>query len=228
VRILDDSTGEVVGDLARLKATIGGSLRQRPGGPARSELPGCPTLLYYLLLLTLPVTAVALLYARLEYRRRGKLTLPGVFLLCLMLFVPNLVVEYATEYEMPSTPLDYFGVLLGLAGLVVCVAGIYNFRSGAKVFGMAAGKLTASGLYRWSRNPQYVGWLLFLLGFALNDWSLWCLAALLVEAISLHLLILVEEEHLRRVFGEGYAAFCDRVPRYAGWGRLRIWPAVST
>ena len=34
------------------------------------------------------------------------------------------------------------------------------------------GKLTASGSYRWSRNPQYLGWFLFLLGFALTDWSL--------------------------------------------------------
>jgi len=82
--------------------------------------------------------------------------------------------------------------------------------------------LTVTGPYRWSRNPQYVGWFLFLLGFALNDWSLWCLAALLVVAISLHLLVLVEEEHLRRVFGEPYVEFCRRIPRYVGWGRLRI------
>jgi protein-S-isoprenylcysteine O-methyltransferase Ste14 len=61
-----------------------------------------------------------------------------------------------------------------------------------------------------------VGWFLFLLGFALNDWSLWCLAALLAVAISLHLLVLVEEEHLLRIFGEQYVEFCRKVPRYIG------------
>jgi protein-S-isoprenylcysteine O-methyltransferase Ste14 len=61
-----------------------------------------------------------------------------------------------------------------------------------------------------------VGWLLFLLGFALNDWSWWCLAALLVVAISLHLLILIEEEHLHQVFGDQYTEFCRRIPRYLG------------
>ena len=91
------------------------------------------------------------------------------------------------------------------------------FRSVPKVLCIDAGKLTTSGPYRWGRNPQYVGWFLFLLGFALNDWSLWCLAALLVIAISLHLLVLVEEEHLRRVFGEQYVEFCRKIPRYAGW-----------
>ena len=35
-------------------------------------------------------------------------------------------------------------------------------------------------------------------------------------------LILIEEEHLRRVFGEQYIDFCRRVPRYAAWGALRI------
>jgi hypothetical protein len=76
------------------------------------------------------------------------------------------------------------------------------------------GALSVSGIYRWGRNPQYLGWFLFLLGFALTDWSEWCLAALLVSAIGIHLLILVEEQHLLRQFGDTYRQFCDRVPRY--------------
>jgi protein-S-isoprenylcysteine O-methyltransferase Ste14 len=183
---------------------------------------GSPIVLAYLLALTVPVTAVALIYARWEYRRLGKLSLLGLFLLCVMFFVPNLVLEYATRYEMPSTYLDYFGVLIGTIGLALCLVGVIFFRSILKALCVDAGKLTVTGPYRWSRNPQYVGWFLFLLGFALNDWSLWCLAALLVVAISLHLLVLIEEEHLRRVFGEQYVEFCRKIPRYAGWGRQRI------
>jgi len=179
-------------------------------------------MLAYFLALTVPVAAVALIYARWEYRRLGKLSLLGLFLLCAMLFVPNLVLEYATRYEMPSTPLDYVGVLIGAIGLALCLVSIIFFRSVLKVLCVDSGKLTVTGPYRWSRNPQYVGWFLFLLGFALNDWSLWCLAALLVVAISLHLLVLVEEEHLRRVFGEPYVEFSRKIPRYVGWGRLRI------
>jgi protein-S-isoprenylcysteine O-methyltransferase Ste14 len=177
--------------------------------------------LAYMLALTVPVTMVALIYARWEYRRRGKLTLIGLFLLSAMLFVPNLVLEYTTTYEMPGTLLDYFGVVVGVAGLALCLISVTFFRSVPKVLCIDAGKLTTTGPYRWSRNPQYVGWFLFLLGFALNDWSLWCLAALVVIAISLHLLVLVEEEHLRRVFGEPYVEFCRNTPRYAGWRHLR-------
>jgi protein-S-isoprenylcysteine O-methyltransferase Ste14 len=139
-----------------------------------------------------------------------------------MLFMPNLMLEYATSYRMPSTPLDYIGVVIGALGIVLCLAAMIPFGSVLKILCGDTGKLTVSGLYRWSRNPQYVGWFLFLLGFALNDWSLWCLAALSVVGISLHFLVLVEEEHLLRVFGDQYADFYCNTPRYLGRARLQV------
>jgi len=171
----------------------------------------------WLLVVSVVVAAVALLHARREYRSRGRLTVFGMLLLCAMLFVPNLVLDYATTYAWPSTPLDYLGVLLAIVGLTLCAMGMLDFRSVTKILCLKQRDLTVSGIYRFSRNPQYAGWLLFLLGFALNDWSLWCLAALLVVALSLHLLVLVEEEHLRRAFGEQYVEFVRKTPRYIGW-----------
>lgn len=175
---------------------------------------GLTSLLTRLLVLSIPVTAIALFYARWEYERRGRLSLMGLFLLCVMIFIPNLMLEYATSYELPSTALDYFGVILCLFGLTICIAGMASFKSLPKVFCVRTGWLSESGIYRWSRNPQYLGWFLFLLGFALNDWSQWCLAVLLLSATSLHLLVLVEEQHLRRQFGDAYLGYCARVPRY--------------
>ena len=174
-------------------------------------------MLTILLALAVVVTAVALTYARWEYRIRGKLTVFGLLLLCAMILTPNLMLHYATNYEMPSTLLDYVGVLISAIGIALCLAGMTIFRSPLKVLCLDPGTLSGTGPYRWSRNPQYVGWFMFLLGFALNDWSLWCLVVLLIVALYLHLLILVEEEHLRRRFGEQYAEYCQSVPRYLGW-----------
>lgn len=179
-------------------------------------------MLFFLLTLTFPIAAVALFYARWEYRKRSKLTLIGTLLLCAMLIVPNIILEFSTAYEMPDTPLDYFGIFIGIVGILLCLFSMNTFHSMLKVLCINTGTLATIGPYRWSRNPQYVGYFLFLLGFSLNDWSLWCLAALLVVAISLHLLVLVEEEHLRRVFGEQYVEYHRAIPRYAGLGRLRI------
>lgn len=176
---------------------------------------------FFLLVLTVPVAAAALLVARREYRQRGKLSIAGLALVCAMLLVPILLLHTAISYALPVTLLDFLGVVTGAAGLALCLASMRIFHSAAKVFCLDAGKLTTWGPYRWSRNPQYVGAFLFLLGFALNEPSLWSLAALLAIAASLHLLVLVEEEHLLRTFGEGYAQFCRTVPRYVGWRKLR-------
>ena len=178
-------------------------------------------MLAVLLALSIPVSAIALLYARRAYRRRGRLTVPALLLLCVMLFLPNLLLDYATRFQFPTTPLQYAGAAIGIAGLAICLAGIWRFRSLSKMLCLKTGTLTVTGLYRWSRNPQYVGYFLFLVGFALTDWSWWCLAALLVVGISLHLLVLVEEEHLHRVFGEPFGEYRRRTPRYAGWQERR-------
>lgn len=167
-----------------------------------------------LLALAISVSVIALVYARWEYRQRGKLSLIGLLLLCAMLFVPNLMLHYVLSYDMPDGPLDYVGVVVGTAGTVLCLVSIIFFRSPLKMLCLVPGKLTFTGPYKWSRNPQYVGYLLFLLGFALNDWSGWSLVVLALVAVSLHLLVLIEEEHLRRTFGEPYAEFCRSVPRY--------------
>ena len=99
--------------------------------------------------------------------------------------------------------------LLVIAALVAVIA-VLNARREYR----AHGSLAESGSCRWGRNPQYVGWLLFLLGFTLTGWTWWCLPALLLVAISLHGLVRVEEEHLGRVFGAPYDAFLQRTPRY--------------
>lgn len=171
-------------------------------------------MLLRLLVLALIITPIALLFARFEYRKRGKLSVVGLLLLMVMIFVPNLMLDYAMVYEMPSTLLDYVGVLIGVAGTILCVLAMAVFRSPLKILCLDVGTLSLQGPYRWSRNPQYIGFFLFLLGFALNDWSSWCLVAMLIVASYMHLLILVEEEHLVRTFGEQYAKYCRTVPRY--------------
>lgn len=176
-------------------------------------------MLVALLIVSAPLTAWALWNARREYRAHGRLTHLGLLGLCATLFVPNLMLEYATTYEWPDSALGIVGVLVAAAGLAVCLAGMVAFRSGRKWLCLDAGELTVSGPYRWSRNPQYIGYFLFLLGFAMIDWSWWCLAALALSAAALHLMVLVEEEHLRRVFGSTYREFCQRSPRYLGWPR---------
>jgi protein-S-isoprenylcysteine O-methyltransferase Ste14 len=76
-------------------------------------------------------------------------------------------------------------------------------------------ELVVSGLYRYVRNPIYVGAFIILLGNVLWHPSppiLWMPAIL---AVSAHLFVtLYEEPNLHKTFGLAYKNYCSKVPRW--------------
>ena len=75
-------------------------------------------------------------------------------------------------------------------------------------------RLNVSGLFQFSRNPMYLGvdaTLLASVLYTLNPIVL--VLGVFVVAVH-HRIILAEEQHLRRVFGKEYAAYCSRARRY--------------
>jgi protein-S-isoprenylcysteine O-methyltransferase Ste14 len=76
-------------------------------------------------------------------------------------------------------------------------------------------KLVVTGLYRYARNPIYVGVVAVILGQALlfGDWRLLWYGALLW--LFFHVwVVLIEEPTLERTFGREYDAFRAAVPRW--------------
>ena len=74
--------------------------------------------------------------------------------------------------------------------------------------------LTVDGLYRFSRNPMYLGVYATLLASALYTLNpLVFVMGIFVVAVH-HKIVLAEEQYLRTVFGEQYTAYCHRVRRY--------------
>ena len=76
-------------------------------------------------------------------------------------------------------------------------------------------RLVVRGLYRYTRNPMYVGALAALLGEALffRAWQIAALAAVLFAAVNVFL-IFFEEPQLVRRFGADYKDYCRRVGRW--------------
>lgn len=76
-------------------------------------------------------------------------------------------------------------------------------------------ELVARGLYRYVRNPMYVGIVSILIGEALLFMSL-RLFQYAVVAFSFYFLIVLiyEEPVLRAKFGESYRQYCRTVPRW--------------
>ena len=76
-------------------------------------------------------------------------------------------------------------------------------------------KLVVTGLYRYTRNPMYLGIGAILLGEALLFPAAARLAYALIACGLFHLWIIAfEEPTLRRQFGKAYAAYCNRVGRW--------------
>lgn len=74
--------------------------------------------------------------------------------------------------------------------------------------------LKTTGLYRFSRNPMYVGVYATLCAAVLSTLNpIVFLVAAYVIAVH-HRIVLAEEVQLRHVFGEEYRMYCGRVRRY--------------
>lgn len=76
-------------------------------------------------------------------------------------------------------------------------------------------ELLVSGLYRYVRNPMYIGILLILLGEAFLFCSLALLFYSVIMLVVFHLfVVLYEEPTLAKKFGESYRRYCLEVPRW--------------
>ena len=107
------------------------------------------------------------------------------------------------------------GLVIASIGAGLIVAGRREYASRARVYGLLEDKLITKGIYRYSRNPQYVGYWLMMLGAVMASLSQWALVLASVFALIAHSYVKgVEEPHLRSAFGENYLEYCNRTPRY--------------
>jgi hypothetical protein len=75
-------------------------------------------------------------------------------------------------------------------------------------------RLVTGGPYAYTRNPMYLGHLIFLAGLALTLHS-WLAGLIgLASAVFFHLRVKRDEKRLREFFGEPYIEYCGRVKRW--------------
>ena len=114
--------------------------------------------------------------------------------------------------------------LLMAIGLVFVVIGTVLFTAGLVTFARAktgillqraATRVVTSGPYRWSRNPQYVGFVSAYLGASLMANTLWPLALLPLVILAMNRLVIAREErYMRGLFDASYLDYTKRVPRW--------------
>jgi protein-S-isoprenylcysteine O-methyltransferase Ste14 len=142
--------------------------------------------------------------------------LPPVYLLL------TLAAMAALHYLMPlmqliTAPWSWMGALFIIAGISVAAAAAFSFkRAGTPVIPFEPSTaLVTSGLFRYTRNPMYLGMVSVLTGAGLlfATLSVW-LPVLVFVSIIRNNFILGEERFLEEIFGQQYIDYKNKVGRW--------------
>jgi protein-S-isoprenylcysteine O-methyltransferase Ste14 len=145
------------------------------------------------------------------------LTTVGSSILMQVLFPLHLFAHSTWYVRLP------LGVMLVAAGIAMMVSGRHALTSnGTNVPpSLPTLVLVDSGIYRWTRNPLYVGGCLAMFGIAFLCALDWLPLIFPLSLAVLHFgIIRREERYLARKFGGQYLSYASRVPRYF---RLCVW-----
>jgi protein-S-isoprenylcysteine O-methyltransferase Ste14 len=145
-------------------------------------------------------------------------------LIALVVVVLGLVLDwllpaYLLAILLPPVLRFAIGFVLLLGGGALGVAALGGFRAvGTPTEPWRPTRaLVVDGIYRWLRNPMYVGGLLLLAGIGILLASDWMLVLTVGAFLLIHFgVVRREERYLATKFGADYEAYCRRVPRY-GW-----------
>jgi protein-S-isoprenylcysteine O-methyltransferase Ste14 len=122
------------------------------------------------------------------------------------------------NFILPAWVRIGIGAPLWLAGNLVALWSISRLGF-APTYG-AASKLVVSGPYRFSRNPQYLGFIAALIGWSLMANSIYAIISSTVGIVPLLLAPLAEESWLTSTFGPEYEQYKRKVPRFLALKKL--------
>ncbi|MGB8326835.1 MAG: isoprenylcysteine carboxylmethyltransferase family protein [Steroidobacteraceae bacterium] len=118
-------------------------------------------------------------------------------------------------------PWNRVGLGIGAIGFIIDLVALMGFRRADTTINplhpSKATALVTAGLYRYTRNPMYVGLLLLLCGWAawlgtLSPWVMPLLFAIVITVAQIR----PEERALYALFGADYERYCRQVPRWIG------------
>lgn len=75
-------------------------------------------------------------------------------------------------------------------------------------------KLITEGIYKYSRNPAFVGFYLMFIGLFLVYTDLITCISMFINIYAMNRLVIEEEKHLEEMFGKEYTDYKKKAPRY--------------
>jgi protein-S-isoprenylcysteine O-methyltransferase Ste14 len=148
-----------------------------------------------------------------------ELRIPPVALVLLAGAAMWLLSTAAPSYAFQLPYRQAFALVLLAVGAIVAVLGVVSFRRAGTTVNptrpQATSSLVTTGIYRISRNPMYLGFLLALIGWAVFLANI--VAFVLIPAFVIYMdrfQIMPEERALQARFGSEFTAYKAKVRRW--------------
>ncbi len=145
-----------------------------------------------------------------------------------LVYVPFWITRFRVPAGEPWWQMALAAILiaLGVAPALESISRFIRVGRGTLMPTVPTEHLVVSGLYRYVRNPMYVGVLVALAGETILFRSRAMAVFMVLMCLGFHLFVcLYEERTLTRRYGEEYLRFKRHVPRWLP--RLRLWQGAE-
>ena len=127
--------------------------------------------------------------------------------------------EHVEIVFLQLQPVRIFGLIIACVGLLIFVLAFFSFGDSWRI-GIdrkTAGELVTGGIFSISRNPIYVAFDLLFIGVFLVNGTWFLLIFALLAILAVHSQTLREERFLAQRYGDAYAQYQKKTPRYLIW-----------
>lgn len=104
----------------------------------------------------------------------------------------------------------YIGLLVYLIGLILIASTMINFAT------TPMDKPVTKGLYRYSRNPMFIGFFLVYIGIAIAGISWLYILLTILFVLMVNYLSPIEEAVTLEHYGKSYKEYIERTPKWIG------------
>jgi len=127
---------------------------------------------------------------------------------------PEISERAVVNFDLLGQPM--FLTFWGTVGVLITLVGVALIAVGWLTLYRTDEELVTSGIYAYSRHPQYLGFLLFLFGWFVQWPSLLTLAMFPILGYFYYRLSVVEEEEVMETIGdeEAYREYIETTPRF--------------
>lgn len=123
---------------------------------------------------------------------------------------------FSMFFQPSLIPLEFLGIILLSIGTIIVILTTIQLSSDL-IFGLSTSKqhkLKTGGIYRFSRHPFYLGFILILFSSCILHPHFLNIISFTGAWIIHHFIMIKEEEHLLSMYGNEYLNYKNKVSRY--------------